>query len=554
MASSDRNLSSVQEVSRRRPRSFTEVVVHGGLRRPSRPLGHTEAPVLQPASATSVDNMYQQLHLALAAGPLALKIPETLLVSEEGQDVLLVNDSHGTIQQSPSSDPLAQFLALCSAQSSSLSASGFSEYPLFIFYTAASPYKVLFSPSEAEKVWNSSRDHTKLLQRYIPPHCRDPCKTRLIWYRTGVIKRFHIKKRGIESLLQNFRLSRPRNTGSPKASYVYASRLKRESFSPYLPYKSVLEDRGAETPQPTVEPLSPRTEESFLVSAKAEGEYDWEAIPTQLVQAERFLTVVKDVVSRFVLREDEQLQEVAFDVMQDLEDQYYFLNVKWLRCSASDDGCAVSSGRKAACDLRSKFSSLMAAKVPDDIPFIDMHEIQAQNVKMYMSQFSSLASSHPHPVSPPSNPPPKVELDHANTQLDSLAQSASTLKQRDEEIHRVRLESYQNEKLLDAVISKVYAKVTADQTLQHYFANMSKRELNMLKLGFSKAFSGVDNYYFKRTVKKAHEGLGIDKKQFDKFVVLFQQAMLEEGVRSSDIETVSRHLNRFSDEVIEDDM
>jgi truncated hemoglobin YjbI len=68
-----------------------------------------------------------------------------------------------------------------------------------------------------------------------------------------------------------------------------------------------------------------------------------------------------------------------------------------------------------------------------------------------------------------------------------------------------------------------------------------------------KAFTGVDNYYFKHTVKRVHEGLGIERRQFSRFVELFVQAMQEEGVRSSDVEIVSRHLNRFADEVIEDD-
>lgn len=483
---------------RRRSRSVTEGSQPGP--RFIHPLGKMDPPV-QPSLASALDNVFQQFHLGLLSGSIALKIPETLLVSEEGLDVLLHNGESGTIQLYQGSSPLQEFFSLCSVQFAL--ENGRQEFPLYIFSTGEA-HKALWSPAQAQKAWVLSRDHRKLLQRYVLPKGREPSKVRVVWQK-GQVRRYRIKKQGIESVLSRLRVQ------------------QRASLKPNL-----------------LEPPALSSERrSVLERTPLGSDYEWEELAVPLVPAERFHTVLREILSRF-LREDESIQELAYDVMQNSQGDLVFLNARW---------ALIGRQNHSASDLRAKFNSLMASKVPGAIPFVDLKEIQAQNVQLYLSRFSSLPAERER-ASPSAE---KAALEQTSSKLDQLVHMASASKERDAEQHRVRLESYHNDKMLECIVSRVYTKVLAEPCLRTFFSSMSKRELNMVKFGFVKAFTGVDNYYFKRTVKRVHEGLGIDHTQFTRFVELFVQAMQEEGVRADDVETVSRHLNRFSEEIIEDD-
>ena len=173
-------------------------------------------------------------------------------------------------------------------------------------------------------------------------------------------------------------------------------------------------------------------------------------------------------------------------------------------------------------------------------------------MKMYLQRFSTMpAGCAAHP--PPNSINLRAEIEEAGSKLDTMLQAAFANRAKAEEDQTVKLESYPKENFLDYIIAKVYAKVTSDPDLADYFHNMDQREINMIKFGFSKAFTGVDNYYFKRTVKKVHEGLGITTAHFARFIELFLACLREEGVRSEDVEIVHRHLARWVDEVVEDD-
>lgn len=483
---------------RRRSRSLTEAS-HPKLRF-SRPLGQTDPPT-QPSTAVALDNAFQQLEIALASSAVSLNIPETLLISEEGLAVLLYSDERGHIQECKGVELFQEFVSRCAKQfAGELDRQ---EFPLYVFSSKHS-HKALWTASDADKAWTASLDHTKLLQRYVLPKHKEPSKIRVVW-RDSEVRRYRIKKRGIESVLQHLR-TRQRPSLKPGL---------REPLTPGR--HSVMEE-------PTVQLAS---------------DYEWEELTLPLVPTERFYQILREVLSRF-LREDEALIELAYDVMQDSQDRFVFLNARWMQ---------TGQPQHPARDLRARFNSLMATKVPDAIPFVDLKEVRAQNVQMYLHRFSTLAGDQERIVVPTE----RAALEQTSSKLDQLVKSVTASKQRNVEQQHVRLESYQNDQLLECIISRVYSKVLSEPMLQGFFASMSKREISMIKQGFVKAFTGVDNYYFKHTVKRVHEGLGIERRQFSRFVELFVQAMQEEGVRSGDVEIVSRHLNRFADEVIEDD-
>jgi truncated hemoglobin YjbI len=457
---------------------------------------------VKPPSAVTLDNAFQQLEMGLTSSPISLRVPETLLVSEEGVAVLLYNDDRGYVQVSKGADLFQEFVSLCEKQFAVERER--QEFPLYIFSSGHS-HKALWTSVEAERAWTTALDHTKLLQRYVLPWMKEPSKILVVW-RGNEIKRYRIKKRGIETVLQHLRAR------------------QRPSLKPSLR-----------------EPMTPQVRHSVLEEGSRQivSDYEYEELTTALVPAERFYLTLREVLGRF-LREDEAVIELAYDVMQDSQDRLVFLNARWIETGQLQHPVR---------DLRAKFNSLMATRMPDAIPFVDLKEVRAQNVQMYLNRFSTVAADREHK----SVPAEKEALEQTSSKLDQLMQNVTASKQRDAEQQHVKLESYHNDQLLECIVSRVYSKVLSEPLLQSFFTSMSKREFGMIKQGFVKAFTGVDNYYFKHTVKRVHEGLGIERRQFSRFVELFVQAMQEEGVRSSDVEIVSRHLNRFADEVIEDD-
>ena len=506
------------------------------------PLTHSKTcneTVLSEPGHILIPNFYQLLHNALNQSPIKLQVPETLVVSEEGRDVFLYTGETGEVEKSEGLDLWSRFLDQCSR---GLTRSG-EEFPLFVFLVAGTQPKVLFSVAEARKMWNQSKDHTKRMQRFIISPTNEISKLRIVWA-VEETKRFTIKRRAVEPAVREVKRM---PTSKANSSFNYASKLQRSSFSPYMPYKSTLTTAAA--------PESPnvlRQSESFYVSSRSEGEYVTEQVYLVVPEAEGMAAAVKEVVCPQILRDDEKVVEVGYDTMQEASGKVYLLDVKWVKTekiAKAIHGDVEESKHK---DIRKHFSRLLACEPSAKTPFIDMHEIHEQNVKMYLQRFSTMpAGCAAHP--PPNSINLRAEIEEAGSKLDTMLQAAFANRAKAEEDQTVKLESYPKENFLDYIIAKVYAKVTSDPDLADYFHNMDQREINMIKFGFSKAFTGVDNYYFKRTVKKVHEGLGITTAHFARFIELFLACLREEGVRSEDVEIVHRHLARWVDEVVEDD-
>lgn len=495
--------------------------------------------VLTEPGLTRLSHFYQLLHTSLGASPVQLQVPETLVVSEEGRDVLLYTGPSGAVETWEGVDLWSRYLDLCSG---CLRRSGETEeFPLFIFLVSGLPPKVLFSVAEARKMWNQSKDHTKRLQRFIIPYNNEVTKLRIVWS-LDETKRFAIKRRTPEPVLREAK----RPTVKATSSFNYASKLQRSSFSPYMPYKSTL------TAAHSAESLTLRQSETYYVSSRMEGECVTEQVYVAVPGAEAMIATIKAVICPQILRDEERVLELGYDTVQEADGRVYLLDVKWVKTGKLEVKRVAAVEESKHKDVRQHFSRLLSSEPSAKTPFIDMHEIQEQNVKMYLQRLATM------PAGCPAQPPPnsinlRAEIEEAGSKLDSLLQAACVNRMKADEDQKVKLESYPKENFLDYIIAKVYAKVTSDPDLADYFHNMDQREINMIKFGFSKAFTGVDNYYFKRTVKKVHEGLGITAAHFDRFIELFMCCLREEGVRSEDVEIVHRHLTRFVDEVVEDD-
>jgi len=506
---------------------------------PTRSTTYSES-VLSEPGLTHLSHFYQLLHISLNARPVQLQVPETLVVSEEGRDVLLYTGPTGAVESSEGADLWSRYLDQCSEGLRRSEES--EEFPLFIFLVAGLAPKVLFSVAEARKLWNQSKDHTKRLQRFIVPRSAEVAKLRIVWSLEET-KRFTIKKRTPEPVLREVK----RTTPSAKANsgFNYASKLHKSSFSPYMPYKSTL---TAAVESPTLL----RPSEAFYVSSRAEGEYVTEQVYVAVPEAEALMSTIKEILAPQILRDEERILELGYDTMQEAGGRVYLLDVKWVKAGQVEVKSVVAVEESKHKDIRQHFSRLLSSEPSVKTPFIDMHEIQEQNVKMYLQRLAAMPTGCPaHPA--PNSINLRAEIEEAGSKLDTLLQAACVNRMKADEGQKVKLESYPKANFLEYIIAKVYTKVTSDPDLADYFHNMDQREINMIKFGFSKGFTGVDNYYFKRTVKKVHEGLGITAAHFERFLELFMCCLREEGVRSEDVEIVHRHLSRFLDEVVEDD-
>ena len=524
-----------------------------------------------------LNNVFQLLHLSLVSGPICIEIPETLFVSESGRDTLLFNDDKRAIRLYESGDVISQFFVQCTQRY----ASAESDVPQFIFNSVSSGYKVLFTQPEAEKLWRATREHSKIMQRYIVPNAAEPKKMRVIWNRSGEIKRYWIHKKTIGTVFKGRRLPRSNSYNALTSSYKYdlcafshAGQLKKSSFSPYLPFRSVLleelsQKQSLSSRTSPVRHKTKTTNDSFLVSSRHQGDSTIELVTESVPKAERMSQTLREVLNHFLVTEDDIIESLAYDVIQSAAGEFYLLNTKWMVMGKKPIEQAVyvvvepsktpePQGREV--NVRKKFSHVMMSPRSEcpihKAPFIDLKDIQLQSTKNYLSKLPALQNRSPMQGNTPCDPlipHLRDSLNQAESRLDSLLNAANAHRARNKEVEKVKLEKY-SEKMLEQVLGKVYERVRTDFALCDFFRGKNKAEINMIKQGFSKAFTGIDNYYFKRSVKKIHEGMGISSTVFSKFVIIFIEVMREEGICSDDIDIVHSHLNLFFEEVVEDEV
>ena len=513
-----------------------------------------------------VASIFPLLHLALAAGPVCLEIPETLFVSETGRDALLFNDEKRSLRLYESSEALEQFFAQCCHRLSPSESS----LPLYIYHSEGAGYRVLFDPAEAVRLWKGSREASRTLQRYVVPRATEPTKIRVVWRKDQGFRRFRIQKKSL-AVFKGSQAPRSNSYNSLTSAYKYdlctfrhAGQLKKSSFSPYLPFKSVLYEelsRQQASKSGRTSPL-PHSNDSFLVSSRLQGDYRIEEIAEVLPVAERMAQTLRDAIGRVVLGETEVLEALAYDVIQGTAGEFYLVSAKWIQVGkhpvaavACPTDCTMQlKGELPTRDrgLRRKFTRILLSQHSSPMPkapFIDLKDIQANQVLHYQPHSPlSLPSYEPDPMLTHL----RASLSEAESRLDSMQQHAAQYRSHSKEVQTVKLQQY-SEKKLEQVLAKVYERMRTDPLTMDYFGGKNKGEINMIKQGFYKAFTGVDNYYFKRNVKKRHEGMGISARIFAQFMRIFVEVMREEGVKSDDIHLVEGHLRRFAEDIVEDE-
>ncbi|ADG05890.1 group I truncated hemoglobin [Kyrpidia tusciae] len=100
------------------------------------------------------------------------------------------------------------------------------------------------------------------------------------------------------------------------------------------------------------------------------------------------------------------------------------------------------------------------------------------------------------------------------------------------------------------VVDTFYDKVLADPRVRHFFANTDmEKQRRHQTLFISFAAGGPE--YTGRSMRKAHEGLGIQNEHFEAIVELLIDSLREHGVVEADIDTVAQKLAPLRSDIVE---
>ena len=317
------------------------------------------------------------------------------------------------------------------------------------------------------------------------------------------------------------RNSSPRNSVFQHdiGKFRYAGRLKKSSFSPYLPYSSVLTDK-----LPRSAGVNPDV--------------------TELIQSVR-LFLTKDRFS---------LHSMTLHVAEDLSGSVSLLNVTDLLWAEKERKTlppiiAVCNSTPTLPDIvqpksdtKRSAESLFARPLVRP-PYIDSSEIQRKNIDMYARTFSDRAwrtEEVPEAVPAPLSPVAR-----------SLNQIAERFDQQRQQLEVSRLIHSKTAKLginFKDLIRKAYGRFERDDLLSRFFH--SDTGVQHLSEQFYMAITTPKNYYLSRRIHSVHQRYGITLEHFEQFLAKFREVMHEHGVSEEDADMVVSNIMSYKQDVV----
>jgi hemoglobin len=104
---------------------------------------------------------------------------------------------------------------------------------------------------------------------------------------------------------------------------------------------------------------------------------------------------------------------------------------------------------------------------------------------------------------------------------------------------------------IDAVVEEFYARVLADEKVKSLFDNTDMEKQKRHQAAFIAYATGGPNRYQGRTIKKAHEGLGITEEQFAAVAGHLSDSLKHFNVPEELIERVIELFNSLKGDVVE---
>lgn len=112
-------------------------------------------------------------------------------------------------------------------------------------------------------------------------------------------------------------------------------------------------------------------------------------------------------------------------------------------------------------------------------------------------------------------------------------------------------DKYGGDATVDALVTKFYEGVLANDTIKHFFENTDMAKLKNHQKAFVALALGSPNPYTGRNMKEAHAGMGLTDDHFDAVVDELTEAMDSLGVSEDDITTVIGNIEKLRGDIIE---
>ena len=294
-------------------------------------------------------------------------------------------------------------------------------------------------------------------------------------------------------------------------TYRYAGRLRKSSFSPYLPYSSVLARKVPQSKQLPQNNVQEIVGACVALMQRRAGVLEGLTLVLGEVSPARIFLVG---VARPVWRKERKSTMPPLPApLQDLPETHG--PVKVLHKSLSE-----------------AFTRPLAK-----FPYIDTSEIQTQNIRLYKQIVTQSVSLDPAVPDAP-----------CFVVARSLASIADKLDQQKQQLHVCRQASHADmfpgQELHD-LVRKAYHKCLKDEVLGKFFASAQEEACPHFSSQFEQALITKEKYYLSMKIRKMHSKLSISSDAFQRFVRLFHETMRENGVSESGQDVVVAHLHWY---------
>jgi len=105
---------------------------------------------------------------------------------------------------------------------------------------------------------------------------------------------------------------------------------------------------------------------------------------------------------------------------------------------------------------------------------------------------------------------------------------------------------------IENLVDSFYEKVLADAELKSYFEKVPMPKLRNMQKEFFSAATGGPITYTGRPLGEVHRGLGISRREFQRFTEHLLETLREVGVEEKDAYEIISHVNLYADEITSD--
>lgn len=111
-------------------------------------------------------------------------------------------------------------------------------------------------------------------------------------------------------------------------------------------------------------------------------------------------------------------------------------------------------------------------------------------------------------------------------------------------------EKYGGERYWETVITAFLGTLWQDEQLGHFFAGANQATMHASLVTLFRQALGFDPGHFPTSIRRAHSHLDIKQSHFDRFVEIFHEEIVKNGVTEDDVREIMDVLLVFKQEVV----